>query len=121
MYIVVYLVEMFSATHKKIKNFQKFIIFRVLPVSSFMGGRHIQVERAHIESGTWRIWRSEGRCFQGSVQGSVQLWDPVADWEVVGMPWKCVPTGVFRRLSMNAGKEASGETSIVGLLLLLFG
>lgn len=81
MYIVVYLVEMlFSATHKKIKNFQKFIIFRVFPVSSFMGGSHIQVERAHIESGAWRIWRSEGRCFQGSVQGSVQLWDPVADW-----------------------------------------
>lgn len=41
--------------------------------------------------------------------------------EVVGMPGKCVATGVFRRLSMNAGKEASGETSIVGLLLLLFG
>ena len=86
--IVVYVVEvLFSATHKKIKNFQKFIIPRV--TNEFLHRRWSYPGR---KSTRWNChFRDLRICWEicpRLLQDFLQLWDP--DWV---RRRRCVPTG----------------------------
>lgn len=77
--IVVSVVEMSSATHKKLRTARSSLSPGFYPVSSFIGDSHIQAERAHSETVARGIGGSDGRFVQDSAQDSLLLQDPLTD------------------------------------------